>query len=226
MSFDQDLMFYADMILRLVLSTVFGGLVGLERKRRKKEAGIRTHAMVALGSAIFAIVSKYGFIDIIYISGASVDISRVAANVVTGVCFLGAGMIFIKNRSITGLTTAAGIWAVSAIGLGVGCGMYFLGFVSTIVIVIIQFLLYKPLYRLEGPSTREMSCVIEDYKTNLPDFDKCLKQLDPTVYYCSLVKNQDGSMTLQFKIKVRQAGSEENIFTFFHAHDYIRSISC
>lgn len=226
MYFVSDIKLIIELILRLMIATVLGGLVGLERKRRKKEAGIRTHAMVALGSAIFTIASKYGFLDIVFLDGANVDVSRVAANVVTGVCFLGAGMIFVKSKSITGLTTAAGIWAVSAIGLAIGCGMYAVGIASALVILSIQFILYQPLSRIEGPSTREMCCVIEDYKKTLPDFDKCLKELDPTVYYCAMEKNHDGSMTLKFKIKVRQAGSEENIFTFIRDHEYVRSISC
>ena len=131
--------FGLDLILRLVLSLVSGSIVGYERMLRHKSAGIRTHAMVAFGSAIFAIASKYGFLDIVVLDSVNVDVSRVAANIVTGVCFLGAGMIFVKGKSISGLTTAAGIWTVSAIGMVWGCGMYSLGIVSTVIIAIIQY---------------------------------------------------------------------------------------
>lgn len=222
----QQLQFLLEMFIRLLLSSVLGGVVGLERKRRKKEAGIRTHAMVALGSTLFTIVSKYGFLDLLSIEGASVDLSRVAANIVTGVCFLGAGMIFVKSKSITGLTTAAGIWVVSAIGLSIGCGLYVIGIATTVIIVIIQFFLYKSLYRLEGPSTREICCVIEDYKHNLELLDSLLKEIDPSVYYSLMKRNSDGSMVLKFKIKVRQSTAVENIYDFFNKHSYIRSISC
>ena len=126
---------------------------------RKRHFG----CLVALGSAIFAIVSKYGFLDIIFIDGATVDTSRVAANIVTGVCFLGAGMIFVRGKSISGLTTAAGIWTVSAIGMVFGCGMYSLGLISTGLIAVIQYILQKPLIMLEGASLTDYTCVLDSW---------------------------------------------------------------
>src|SRR5699024_2733184 len=119
---------------------VLGALIGLERERRSKEAGLRTHFLVAVGSAVIMIISKYGFGDILS-ADIVLDPSRVGAQVVSGIGFLGAGMIIVQRASIHGLTTAAGIWATAAIGLAIGSGMYEIGvFESLLVIVGLEFL--------------------------------------------------------------------------------------
>lgn len=109
-------------ILRLAVAAVLGGIIGLDREYRAKEAGLRTHFLVALGSALFMIVSMYGFGE-----GATGDPGRVAAQVVTGIGFIGAGSIMIHKQFVRGLTTAAGLWATAGIGLAVGGGMYWVG---------------------------------------------------------------------------------------------------
>ena len=95
--------------LRVMLAAVFGGVIGYERKNRLKEAGVRTHMIVCLGSALMMVVSKYGFADVIA-QGRNADPSRIASQIVSGIGFLGAGMIFIQKSTVKGLTTAAGIW--------------------------------------------------------------------------------------------------------------------
>ena len=100
------------LFLRLFISVLLGVLIGFERTNRYKEAGIRTHAIVALGSCLLMILSKYGFPDV-----AQADHSRIAAQVVTGIGFLGAGMILVRKNTVSGLTTAAGIWTTSAVGM-------------------------------------------------------------------------------------------------------------
>lgn len=118
--------------MRIGLAGLLGGLVGLDREFREKEAGIRTHFLVALGSALLMVISQWGF------SGAGtahMDPSRVAAQVVSGIGFIGAGTILINKRFVRGLTTAAGLWAVAAIGLAAGCGMYFLAIASTVLVL-------------------------------------------------------------------------------------------
>ncbi len=109
-------------ILRLAVAAVLGGIIGLDREYRAKEAGLRTHFLVALGSALFMIVSMYGFGD-----GAFGDPGRVAAQVVTGIGFIGAGSIMIHKQFVRGLTTASGLWATAGIGLAIGGGMYWVG---------------------------------------------------------------------------------------------------
>ena len=107
-----------DFFFRLLVAGVLGAIIGLDREYRAKEAGFRTHFLVALGSALFMIVSKYGFWDILGNTGIGLDPSRIAAQVVSGIGFLGAGTIIIQKLFVRGLTTAAGIWATSAIGIG------------------------------------------------------------------------------------------------------------
>lgn len=119
-----------DVSLRLVVALLLGGLVGLEREYRSKDAGFRTHFLVAVGAAMFTIISIYGFID-----GVK-DTSRVAAQVVSGIGFLGAGLIVFQKNVVRGLTTAAGLWVTAAIGMACGTGMYAVATVVTVLILI------------------------------------------------------------------------------------------
>ncbi|MDW9426196.1 MgtC/SapB family protein, partial [Yersinia enterocolitica] len=105
-----------DLLLRITLAGALGGLIGLERQLRAKDAGLRTHILVGIGSAMFMIVSKYGFEDLLTLEHVSFDPSRVAAQVVSGMGFLGAGTIMIQKQMVKGLTTAAGMWVTAAIG--------------------------------------------------------------------------------------------------------------
>lgn len=121
-----------DFILRLFVAGILGAVVGLDREYRAKEAGYRTHFLVSLGSALIMVVSQYGFQDVILENSVSLDPSRVAAQVVSGIGFIGAGTIIIQKQFVRGLTTAAGIWATAGIGLAVGLGMYGLGIAATL----------------------------------------------------------------------------------------------
>lgn len=126
-------------VLRILVAGILGSCIGFERKNRNKMAGVRTHAIVALGAALMMVVSKYGFSDI-----ANYDASRVAAQIVSGVGFLGAGIIFVRNSSsVSGLTTAAGIWATAGVGMCMGSGLYFVAVVSAIMIVVMQVIFHK-----------------------------------------------------------------------------------
>lgn len=130
-------------LLRLLLSALFGGIIGLEREFRLKEAGIRTHLIVSFASCLMMLVSKYGFLDMLHYDSVGLDPSRVAAGIVTGIGFLGAGMIFARGRGVTGLTTAAGVWATLGIGMAVGAGLYLISAFCTLFIVSIQTLLHR-----------------------------------------------------------------------------------
>ncbi|MBM7646257.1 putative Mg2+ transporter-C (MgtC) family protein [Scopulibacillus daqui] len=125
-----------EFIARLVLAGVLGALIGFERERRYKEAGLRTHFLVAVGSALIMIISKYAFNDILHHDKVELDPSRVAAQVVSGVGFLGAGTILVQRASVRGLTTAAGLWATSAVGLSVGAGLYLVGVLGALLVLL------------------------------------------------------------------------------------------
>ncbi len=136
-----------EFILRLVIAGVLGAAVGLEREYRAKEAGTRTHFLVSLGSALIMIVSQWGFQDVWGRAGVGLDPSRVAAQVVSGIGFIGAGTIMMQKQIVHGLTTAAGLWAVAGIGLAVGGGLYVLGVAATVLTLIglevLRFVLKK-----------------------------------------------------------------------------------
>lgn len=121
------------LLLRITMALAAGFIIGSERENKNKSAGARTHTLVCLGACLAMIVSKYGFYDVKHF-----DAARVAAQIVSGVGFLGAGVIFVKNYGVTGLTTAAGIWTTSIIGMAFGAGMYFIGIISTAFIMFFQ----------------------------------------------------------------------------------------
>lgn len=122
---------------RLLAAAILGGAVGLERHWSDKAAGLRTHMLVSLGAALFMIVSAYGFDDVLSPSRVELDPSRVAAQVVSGIGFLGAGAILRRHEMVVGLTTAASIWAVAALGLAAGGGLYVAAILTTAIILAI-----------------------------------------------------------------------------------------
>jgi putative Mg2+ transporter-C (MgtC) family protein len=126
-----------DLIMRLVAAALLGSLIGLERQRLDKAAGLRTHMLVSVGSALIMIVSAYGFDRVIDPGRIVLDPSRVAAQVVSGIGFLGAGTIVVRKQSVHGLTTAASVWAVSAIGLAAGGALYLAAAVGTATMLVI-----------------------------------------------------------------------------------------
>ena len=125
-----------DFVLRLVVAGILGVLIGLEREYRAKEAGYRTHFLVAVGSALLMIVSQHGFDDMLGKEGVGLDPSRIAAQIVTGIGFIGAGTIILNRQIVRGLTTAAGIWATAGIGMCAGAGMYALEISATVLTLI------------------------------------------------------------------------------------------
>lgn len=129
----------AQIILRLVLSVVLGGFIGLERQVHRRTAGLRTHILVSLGSCLIMLTSMYVF-DI-YSSRTTIDPSRIAAGVITGIGFLGAGAILRAEEGVRGLTTAASLWIVAGIGLAVGCGFYSASLFTTALTLIVLFFL-------------------------------------------------------------------------------------
>lgn len=149
-------------ILRIIIAGICGMIIGLERKNRSKEAGVRTHFVVACGAALMMVVSKYAFFDVVQ-SGMFGDVevrldpSRIASTIASGIGFLGAGMIFVHKNTITGLTTAAGIWATSGVGMAIGSGMYAVGVAATLTIVLAQYLLHIDFHRSRNARLRTVS---------------------------------------------------------------------
>ena len=138
-----------DFFARLLLACLCGACIGFERSKRLKEAGVRTHIIVCCAAALMMIVSKYGFVDLTAQDGTvlngtrGADPARIAAQVISGISFLGAGVIFKNGNTVKGLTTAAGIWATAGIGLSIGAGMYVLGVFVTAVVALLQIVMHK-----------------------------------------------------------------------------------
>lgn len=200
-----------DYLGRLLIAGLCGIAIGYERKNRMKEAGIRTHFIVAIGASLIMIVSKYGFQDQIGWSNTTLDPSRIAAQVVTGVGFLGAGIIFTQRQIITGLTTAAGIWATAGIGLAIGSGLYFVGFACTIIVILGQMLLHSRIKWLSSPKTELLSLQILDQPENINNIRKILENEDVTILNFKIKNNKDSAEVLDLKIVIRVCESFDTV---------------
>ena len=130
----ERVIFELAQLLNVLLAAILGGAIGFERKLRFKEAGIRTHTIVSIGAALIMVVSKGGFED------GTADMSRVAAQIVSGVGFLGAGIIILRGQKMRGLTTAAGIWATAGVGMACGGELYIVAVGATIILIGVQCL--------------------------------------------------------------------------------------
>jgi len=151
---------FTETLVRLSLASLFGAFIGLERERKDWAAGMRTHMMVCVGACLIMLVSSFGFADVLGSPNIELDPSRVAAQVVSGIGFLGAGTIlFLKGGIVRGLTTASGLWTVAAIGLATGGGMYFAAIATTVIAIIILWAL-QPLERLYNKQFRKKTLKI------------------------------------------------------------------
>ena len=167
-----------EIILQLLLSGTLGGLIGLERERRSWFAGLRTHMLVCMGSTLIMIVSRHGFEDVIHTGLIVLDPSRMAAQVVSGIGFLGAGTILFWKNKIKGLTTAASLWTVAAVGLAVGGNLYFAAIATTILILVVLAAV-QPIEKrfFKRPKIMEINFSI-DPGFSLLTLDKILIDLD------------------------------------------------
>ncbi len=204
-------------ILRMVLSSVCGVVIGFERSKRLKEAGVRTHCMVACGAALMMIVSKYGFADLVssagnYLAGSrGADPARIAAGVVSGVSFLGAGVIVRTGTSIKGLTTAAGIWATSAVGLALGAGMYFVGMMGTILIIAEQFLMHWLNIGNDAYSIQEIKLCFQDSPEFRAAFLELVESHRGSIYKSSFSKAGDGTVSYVVMVRARHPIEAEEL---------------
>ncbi len=151
--------FWVTAFTRLLLAAFCGALIGLERTHRQKGAGIRTHIIVSLGACVMMLVSKYGFYDVLA-TGLSADPSRIASNLMTGMGFIGAGVIFVKNTSIKGLTTAAGLWATTGVAMAIGSGLYAVGIFTAAVMLISQIVLHLCLRTVDTAGSNDLTVTI------------------------------------------------------------------
>ncbi len=213
-------------ILALLTATICGAAIGVERTYRQKEAGIRTHIIVALGSALIMIVSKYGFFDIVNMTGIegniNLDGARLAAQVVTGISFLGAGIIVYKG-TVKGLTTAAGVWTTAGIGLAAGAGMYGIAVYSTLILLIVQIVIHRIL-PVENTSTTSVTMKLVDDPEVVEKATSIFIENDYEILSNSVEKKHERYVCL-FTVKAKSHISPEDITNLFANKEFVLSIT-
>ncbi len=217
---------YAEMefFARILVAALCGAFIGYERNNRLKEAGIRTHLIVALAAALIMVVSKYGFGDVTTHPGIALDPSRIAAQIVTGVGFLGAGMIFVRNQNISGLTTAAGVWATAGIGMAVGAGLYFLGIGVSLLIIAAQMMLHRNFAWLHFPMTEQISLEMDTVGDGGSSIRE--KLLSHEIHILSLKARHldNGRMALDIFVKVPKEYNRTQLMSLLSDNPHIKSL--
>ncbi len=211
-------------LLRIAIACLCGGIIGIERTLRQKDAGFRTHLIVALGSALMMVISKYGFND-----SPDFDAARVASNIITGISFLGAGMIFVKGMNIRGLTTAAGIWSTSAVGMAIGSGLYITGIVSTVLIVIIQIVFHTFLIGFDKVLANDVTVEVVVRLKNTPDsllsFKTLLQTKELEIAETKISLGDDGYYTIILTVKGDREIDVAGILEAFNQNENIQAIT-
>lgn len=214
-----------EFFIRILLSAVLGALVGLERTKRQKEAGIRTHCIIACAAAVFMILSKYAFVDPADVLGTrGADGARIAAQVVSGISFLGAGVIFKNGNSIRGLTTAAGIWATSAIGMAIGAGMYWVGLITTVIMMVAQVVLHRFPVAGDAAVTQELAVSMAD----TPELHQALTRLLNDHGGCvtdSALSRDDVHIAMELTVRLAEPITYEEALRFMQEHSGVERLS-
>lgn len=210
--------------LRLLLACICGGAIGIERQQRIKVAGTRTHMVVALAAALMMIVSKYGFLDVMELSGVSWDVSRVAAGIITGIGILGGGIIFIgRQGNVSGITTAVGIWATLGIGMALGAGMYTMGIGTTVIMLFIQWVLHKNLWIVKQPARVKICFRLP---RGVEDYEKLMEKTESykmTLYQIKWDKKSSAGAAMRCYAIVPASYSRNEIIKMFAAMEEVES---
>lgn len=217
--------------VRILLAMACGTVIGYERSRRFKGAGLRTHVIVCAAAALMMIVSKYGFTDLGSVTGQvfagtrGADPARIAAQVVSGISFLGAGVIFKNKGSVSGLTTAAGLWATSGIGLAVGGGMYVMGIFTTAMIALFQFLLHKFKIGSESMPRYQISFTVLQSKSFQDALDEQLKEWSIHLVDMKMSTKENGHVSYDLSLRASYRLSTNDILSFFNSRDDVVTVS-
>jgi putative Mg2+ transporter-C (MgtC) family protein len=212
-----------ELLLRLVVAGICGACIGFERKNRLKEAGIRTHMIVAFGAALIMIVSKYGFTDVL-LQGLDVDPSRIAAQIVSGIGFLGAGMIFLRKQVISGLTTAAGIWTTAGVGMAIGASLYFVGIATTVLVLFVQIFLHKNFRWLHLPTSEQINIEFCEDAGAITYVQDKFAENHIEILSLKAEKSGNGFLEVELIIKLPNKYDISRLMNVFKDNPYIRSI--
>ncbi|MBK5488736.1 MgtC/SapB family protein [Bacillus sp. TH17] len=201
---------HIDFIIRIGVAGLLGAIIGIEREIRSKEAGLKTHFLVAVGSALIMVVSKYAFSDIVFEEHMALDPSRIAAQVVSGVGFLGAGTIIIQKQAVKGLTTAAGLWATAGIGLAIGAGMYVVG-IGAMILVLIGLEIVSRIFKVQFLFPQNIT--VQMYINKHEAVQQILEMLQvkgiPILSYEVETSQQDTEIVYKVGMQLKNISSEE-----------------
>ncbi|TXH23143.1 MAG: MgtC/SapB family protein [Chitinophagaceae bacterium] len=215
-----------EILIRLSLACLFGGLIGLERERKHWAAGLRTHMLVCLGASLIMIVSAFGFSDIINTNHIALDPSRIAAQVVSGIGFIGAGAIlFSKQGTVRGLTTAAGLWTVAGIGLATGGGLYYAAAAATLIVLIILWGL-QPLEKIYFKKFRDLTLrIITDVNANNNELLKNILSKDKLKVQTFTLEKKENDFIFQIKLESMDISKMDILVTELKSDMAIKEIN-
>lgn len=212
---------YLEITVRLLLALVLGGVIGLERERMGRPAGLRTHILVTTGSALVMLVSMYALAGV-----ERYDPGRMAAQVVSGIGFLGAGTILREGISIQGLTTAASLWAVAAIGLAVGSGFYYAAILATGLVALTLVFFYKFEWIRLSSKHKILTVIVQDTPGHLAKVFAVLAKHQANVLNVDLASEDGGDAKLNLKIEMPRRANGAEIVTDLAATPGIKRASC
>jgi putative Mg2+ transporter-C (MgtC) family protein len=210
-------------VIRVAVAAGLGGAIGIERELREREAGFRTHMLVSVGSALFTMVSAYAWRDFTYGNGVNYDPTRIAAQIVTGIGFIGAGAILRQGLSVRGLTTAATLWVVAAIGMASGAGFYTAAVITTVAVLIslgpLRFLTHRALDR---PHRRGLMVELRARRRAAPVL-AALEDLGVVVDSFSLAE-EAGQQRLEVQLDLPHGGRPEDVVLRLGELDEVRGV--
>lgn len=219
-----------ELFLRIIVAGACGALIGLERGIRQKEAGIRTHSIVALGAALLMIISKYAFADMgigdVFFAGTKgADPTRIASQAITAIAFLGAGVIYRHGNMVKGLTTAAGVWATAAIGLSIGAGMYVIGAATALLVLLINICLHKWLVKLESLATSVVVVTMQDEPGAMDALRLQLGDHKMQVQRMDVKKKEGGTVKVNIVVRIPKNSALNDLLLFLNENPNIKEFS-
>ena len=219
-----------ELLVRIAVAAVCGAIIGLERGIRQKEAGIRTHCIVAAGAALLMIISKYSFADMgvgemVILGTKGADPSRVASQAITAIAFLGAGVIYRHGNVVKGLTTAAGVWATAAIGLAIGAGLYVVGVFAALLVLLVNICLHKWLVRLESMATTVFTVTMNDTPEVMDNLRLQLADHKMQVQRMDVKRKGDGLIKANIVVRIPKNKALNDLLLFLNENVDVREFS-
>ncbi len=215
--------FYLTMLLRLVIACILGGIIGYEREHVHRPAGLRTHILVCVGSALVMITSEFIYYQ--YSSHVNTDPARLGAQVISGIGFLGAGTIIKEGVSVKGLTTAASLWAVSCVGIAVGIGFYSGAIFSTIIIFIILVVIKKTQDRISSQKSTRIFIHTEIKRGEVDEVSRIIDEMGAKIKKTDFVtSDKDGEMVLRFTLDISNQIPMAQLMEAILCHETVRRV--